>query len=86
MSGITLETGFVFDTENLYGPGKITEEELRKFSPVYTEAHNTVMNIRKTGIVSGHLSKDGEPEPVLYMQLPYIAEGKYKLPETYNGT
>jgi len=81
MSGITLETGFVFDTENLYGPGKITEEELGKFSPVYTKAHHTVMNMRKTGIVSGHVSKDGEPERVLYTQLPYIAEGNINSPE-----
>jgi glucose-6-phosphate isomerase len=81
MSGITLGTGFVFDVENLYGPGKITEAELQDFAPVYKKAHETVMNMRKTGIMAGHLSKDGDPEAVLYTQLPYIVEGNINSPE-----
>ena len=39
------------------------------------------MNMRKTGIMPGHLSKDGEPEEVLFPQLPYIEDGNINSPE-----
>lgn len=80
MANITLQSGFVFDVENLYGPGKITEEEIKAFQPVYEQAHETVMTMRKTGIMKGHLSKDGEPEKVLFTELPYIVEGNLNSP------
>ena len=81
MANITLQSGFVFDVENLYGPGKITEEEIKAFQPVYEQAHETVMTMRKTGIMKGHLSKDGEPEKVLFTELPYIVEGNLNSPD-----
>lgn len=66
MAKITLDSGFVFDVENLYGPGKITERELSEFEPVYAAAHKKVLALHQTGIMEGHLSKDGEPEAVLF--------------------
>ena len=81
MAKITLKSGFVFDVENLYGPGKVTEEDVKAMEPAYTKAHEAVMEMRKTGIMAGHLSKDGEPEAVLFPQLPYIVEGNINNPE-----
>jgi glucose-6-phosphate isomerase len=81
MAKITLDSGFVFDVENLYGPGKITERELSEFEPVYAAAHKKVLALHQTGIMEGHLSKDGEPEAVLFPQLPYIAEGNINSPD-----
>lgn len=81
MAKITLKSGFVFDVENLYGPGKVTEEDVKAMEPAYTKAHEAVMEMRRTGIMAGHLSKDGEPEAVLFPQLPYIVEGNINNPE-----
>ena len=81
MAKITLQSGFTFDVENLYGPGKVTEEDVKEMEPLYTKAHEAVMNMRKTGIMAGHLSKDGEPEAVLFPNLPYIVEGNINNPE-----
>ena len=81
MAKITLKSGFVFDVENLYGPGKVTEEDVKAMEPAYTKAHEAVMEISATGIMAGHLSKDGEPEAVLFPQLPYIVEGNINNPE-----
>lgn len=78
---LKLKSGFTFDVGNLYGPDFVTEEEVKAFEPVYTKAHEAVMNMRKTGIMPGHLSKDGEPEEVLFPQLPYIEEGNINSPE-----
>ncbi|KMO85722.1 glucose-6-phosphate isomerase [Megasphaera cerevisiae DSM 20462] len=81
MAKITLESGFTFDVTNLYGPDKITDEAVRAFAPVYTKAHAAMMEMRRTGLMAGHLSKDGEPEAVLFPQLPYIQEGNINCPE-----
>ena len=81
MTQLKLRSGFTFDVTNLYGPNAVTEDEVKAFAPVYTKAHEAVMNMRKTGIMPGHLSKDGEPEEVLFPQLPYIEDGNINSPE-----
>ncbi len=81
MSNITLKSGFIVDVDNLYGSGKVTEEDVKEMEPVYVKAHEAVMNMRKTGIMAGHLSKDGDPEAVLFTQLPYVVEGNINNPE-----
>ena len=57
MTQLKLRSGFTFDVTNLYGPNAVTEDEVKAFAPVYTKAHEAVMNMRKTGIMPGHLSK-----------------------------
>ena len=81
MTQLKLRSGFTFDVTNLYGPQAVTEAEVKDFSPVYTKAHEAVMNMRKNGTMPGHLSKDGEPEAVLFTQLPYIEDGNINSPE-----
>ena len=70
MTKIALKSGFVFDVTNLYGPDNVTAEDVKELEPIYTKAHETLMEMRKTGIMAGHLSKDGVPEEVLFPQLP----------------
>lgn len=82
MNRITLPSGLVLDMSHLYGPDAlITEREVEEFAPVYQKAHSVMMELRQKGTVAGHLSKDGEPEAVLFPQLPYIAEGNINNPE-----
>lgn len=81
MTKIALKSGFVFDVTNLYGPDNVTAEDVKELEPIYTKAHETLMEMRKTGIMAGHLSKDGVPEEVLFPQLPYVAEGNINNPE-----
>lgn len=80
MKQIVLETGFVFDYENLYGDGLITSEDMKSLEPDLQRAMTAATQVRKTGIVEGHLSKDGEPELVLFPQLPYVEEGNINSP------
>jgi glucose-6-phosphate isomerase len=77
---LTLSSGFVFDYSNLAGDGKVTDRDLLGLSQRLTQAHSAVTHMRQTGEVAGHLSKDGQPEPVLFTQLPYVAEGHLNNP------
>lgn len=80
MTKIVLKSGFVLDVTNLYG-ACVTADDLNQLEPTYTKAHETLMELRKTGTMAGHLSKDGTPEEVLFPQLPYVAEGNINNPE-----
>ena len=71
---ITLPSGFSFDFENLYGENSVTPAELTGLEPELKKACEAIEVMRKTGVIRGHLSKDGTPEKVLFSQLPYIAD------------
>ena len=71
---ITLPSGFSFDFENLYGENAVTPAELASLEPELKKACAAIEVMRKTGVIRGHLSKDGTPEKVLFSQLPYIAD------------
>ncbi|WP_101912431.1 glucose-6-phosphate isomerase [Megasphaera vaginalis (ex Bordigoni et al. 2020)] len=81
MASITLQSGFTFDAGTLYGPDGVTEEELSAFEECCGKAHTALMDMRRKGTIDGHLSKDGEPEAVLFTRLPYIAEENINTPE-----
>lgn len=81
MSPIVLKSGFTFDAARLCNDQAVTPAEVEEFRPVYEKAHATVLELRKTGVLAGHLSKDGEPEEVLFPELPYIEEGNINSPE-----
>lgn len=81
MTKIALSSGFVFDVEHLYDSGNVTTQDVQEMEPIYKKAHETIMEMRQTGIMAGHLSKDGTPEEVLFPQLPYIVEGNINSPE-----
>ena len=74
------KTGLIIDFANLYGEGKVTSADLDELKERLKAAHGAVEHMRRTGEVRGHLSKDGDPEKVLFTQLPYIADGHINSP------
>jgi glucose-6-phosphate isomerase len=79
---LKLASGFGFDYANMYGENKITAADVGKMAPALAAAHAAVNQMRLSGEVRGHLSKDGTPEKVLFTQLPYIAQGKLNSPDS----
>lgn len=77
---LKLASGFSFDYSNLYGVGKVTAGDVEDLAEKLAAAQQAVEDMRATGEVRGHLSKDGTPEKVLFTQLPYITEGNLNSP------
>ena len=79
---LKLASGFEFDYENLYGEGKVTEADLKSYEEDLKKAHEPMKVMREKGFIRAHLSKDGEPEKVLFSQLPYVKEGNLNSPSS----
>ena len=79
---LTLPSGLTFDYTRLMGDHAITEEMLSALAPRLADAHAAVGEMRKTGVVRGHLSKDGTPELVKFTELPYVKAGHLNAPDT----
>lgn len=79
---LKLASGFEFDYDNLYGEGKVTEADLKGYEEDLKKAHEAMKVMRETGFIRAHLSKDGEPEKVLFSQLPYVEEGHLNSPSS----
>ena len=79
---LVLKSGFTFDYDNLYGEGKVTDADLAGYADALKKAHEAMKVMRATGFIRAHLSKDGEPEKVLFSQTPYIAEGHINSPSS----
>ncbi len=77
---LQLKSGFVFDYQNMMGQGGVTENDLQELGERLQAAHKAIGVMRESGIIRGHLSKDGEPEKVLFSQLPYVKEGNLNNP------
>ena len=76
---LTLNSGFSFDYDNLFGEGKVTQADLDEFKDALKAAHEAMKVMRETGFIKAHLSKDGAPEKVYFSKLPYITEENGKL-------
>jgi len=81
-SVLKLSSGFSFDYQNLYGDGKVTAVEIEAITDRIAAAHQAIEQMRATGEVKAHLSKDGSPEKVLFSQLPYVEPGHLNSPES----
>ena len=79
---LQLKSGFVFDYDNLFGEGRVTAADMEELAPKLQEAQAAMKKMRETGFVKAHLSKDGEPEKVLFSQLPYIAADHLNSPQS----
>ena len=79
---LTLPSRFSFDYTNLYGPGKVTKADIEDLKIDLNRAHEAMKVMRESGFIKGHLSKDGQPEKVLFSQLPYIQEGHLNSPSS----
>lgn len=80
MGQIILADGFCFDYEYLLAPKLVTVADIEEIAAKLAAAHQAVDTIRQTGQAVGHLSKDGQPEAVLFTQLPYIQDGNLNTP------
>lgn len=81
MNKIQLKSGFSFDYKNMMGDNAVTKGDIKDLQPQIMKALEAARKVRNTGIVEGHLSKDGTPELVLFPQLPYVAEGNINSPQ-----
>ena len=79
---LKLQSGFEFDYDNLYGDGKVTKADLDSYAEDLKKAHAAMNVMRESGFIKAHLSKDGDPEKVLFSQLPYVEEGHLNSPES----
>ncbi len=79
---LVLASGFAFDYQNMVGEGKVTTADIEAIQDKIDAAQEAIRTMRKDGVIRGHLSKDGEPERVLFSQLPYIAEGNLNSPDS----
>ena len=79
---LKLNSGFEFDYDNLYGEGKVTDADLKSYEADLKRAHEAMKVMREKGFIRAHLSKDGEPEKVLFSQLPYVEEGHLNSPSS----
>ena len=79
---LKLQSGFEFDYDNLYGEGKVTDADLKCYEEDLKKAHEAMKVMREKGFIRAHLSKDGEPEKVLFSQLPYVEEGHLNSPSS----
>ena len=79
---LQLKSGFAFDYDNLYGEGKVTEADLKSYEEDLKKAHEAMKVMREKGFIRAHLSKDCEPEKVLFSQLPYVQEGNLNSPSS----
>ena len=80
MKKITLSSGFSFDYTNIMMDGGVVQQDIEESFERIANAVKASERVRRSGIVDGHLSKDGEPEAVLFPQLPYIEEGNINSP------
>lgn len=77
---IRLASGLVCDFTNLYGPGRVTAQDVADLAAQVQAAHRAVEHMRTAGEVRGHLSKDGAPEQVLFTRLPYVTDDGINTP------
>ncbi len=77
---LKLKSGFEFDYDNLFGDGKVTKADIDSYADDLKKAHAAMNVMREKGFIKAHLSKDGEPEKVLFSQLPYVEEGHLNSP------
>ena len=75
-------TGIAFDYGNLYGEKRVSEAMLAEIADKIKAAAAAVDRMRENGEVKGHLCKDGQPEKVLFSQLPYVEKGHINSPES----
>ena len=78
---LSCQSGMTFDYGNMFGEGRLQAELVDAAINKYAVATNNAINkIRTTGIAKAHLSKDGTPEHVYFLRMPYVAEGNPNTP------
>lgn len=78
---LSCKSGMTFDYGNMFGDGRLQAELVNAAIDKYAVAANSAINnIRTAGIAKAHLSKDGSPEHVYFLRMPYVAENNPNTP------
>lgn len=78
-----LANGIVFDYTNMFGKNRLDEDVVQQVLLTKGRAaYEAVEKIRETGVSKDHLSKDGTPEHVYFLKMPYIKNGNPNTPES----
>ena len=78
---LQLDSGFELDYSNIYNESCIQVRDIQNFERAIQNVWRHTNILRSTGYEEGHLSKDGQPEPILFYQLPYISENGINTPK-----
>ena len=78
---LQLDSGFELDYNNIYNESCIQARDIQNFERAIQNVWRHTNILRSTGYEEGHLSKDGQPEPILFYQLPYISENGINTPD-----
>ena len=79
---LQLSDGFVFDYGMMLGEGRLSIKDLEVFHESTEKAAEAIDLLRENGYARGHYSKDGKPEPVYFMRLPYVKDGNPNNPRS----
>lgn len=78
-----LTNGIIFDFTNMFGEGRLDEAKVQRALQTQGKAaFEAVEKIRESGVAKSHLSKDGTPEHVYFLRMPYIKENNPNTPES----
>lgn len=78
-----LTNGIIFDYTNMFGDGRLDESVVQQALQTQGRAaFEAVEKIRESGVSKGHMSKDGTPEHVYFLRMPYIKDGNPNTPES----
>lgn len=81
---LKLNSGFCFDYTNMLGGKLIKNEDIEDLQKQIHSAIKGLEQIRAIGYAKGHLSKEGEIEPVYFTRLAEIKDGNPNTPESIN--
>lgn len=79
---LQLSDGFLFDYSTMLGDNRLNLDDLNDFNDLISSAAAAVDVMRNTGFAQKHVSKDGNPEPVFFLKLPFIAKDNPNNPKS----
>lgn len=71
---LQLSDGFVFDYNTMLGDDRLNIDDFNDLHDEIIAAANAVEVMRNTGFAKKHVSKNGEPEPVYFLRLPFVTK------------
>lgn len=77
-----LSDGFTFDYSTMLGEGRLSLDDVNALQNMTKRTAEAIDVMRSNGYAKMHLSKDGKPEPVYFLRLPYIKEDNPNNPKS----
>ena len=79
---LQLSDGFTFDYDTMLGNQRLSVEDVNNIQNLTEKAADAIEIMRNEGYARNHLSKDGNPEPVYFMRLPYVKKDNPNNPKS----